>query len=107
MSTGKRIGFIDLFIDEWHANNYPAWIRENTKGRNEKVDVSYVWAEMDNPNGMNTASWSKKNSVEQVSSLNELVEKSDYIIVLSPDNPEYHERLSQIPLMSGKQTTRL
>ena len=23
----KKIGFVDLFIDEWHANNYPAWIK--------------------------------------------------------------------------------
>lgn len=24
----KKIGFIDLFIDEWHADNYPKWFRE-------------------------------------------------------------------------------
>ena len=24
----KKIGFIDLFIDEWHANNYPKWFRK-------------------------------------------------------------------------------
>lgn len=24
----KKIGFIDYFLDEWHANNYPDWIRE-------------------------------------------------------------------------------
>ena len=23
-----RIGFIDYFLDEWHANNYPQWIKE-------------------------------------------------------------------------------
>ena len=23
----KTIGFIDYYLDEWHANNYPAWIR--------------------------------------------------------------------------------
>ena len=27
MST-KKIGFIDLYISEWHANNYPAWIKK-------------------------------------------------------------------------------
>lgn len=31
-----------------------------------------------------------------------MVEKSDYLIILSPDNPEHHERLGRIPLMSGK-----
>ena len=28
----KKLGFIDFFIDEWHANNYPAWIREAKRG---------------------------------------------------------------------------
>jgi hypothetical protein len=34
--------------------------------------------------------------------MEELVEKSDYIIVLTPDYTENKERLSRIPLMSGK-----
>jgi hypothetical protein len=25
----KKIGFIDYFLDEWHAENYPQWIEEN------------------------------------------------------------------------------
>lgn len=23
----KKTGFIDYYLDEWHANNYPQWIR--------------------------------------------------------------------------------
>ena len=22
----KKIGFVDYYLSEWHANNYPAWI---------------------------------------------------------------------------------
>ena len=22
-----KVGFIDYYLDEWHANNYPAWIK--------------------------------------------------------------------------------
>lgn len=98
----KHIGFIDYYIDEWHANNYPAWIRENAAKKGLDVDVSYAWAEIDNPDGMDTRSWCTKYNVEQLDTVEELVEKSDYIIVLSPDNPEHHERLSKLPLMSGK-----
>ena len=36
--------------------------------------------------------------------IEEVVERSDYLIVLSPDNPEFHEELSQLPLQSGKPT---
>ena len=28
----RKIGFVDHYIDEWHANNYPAWIRESSFG---------------------------------------------------------------------------
>jgi hypothetical protein len=33
-----------------------------------------------------------------------VVEKSDYLVVLSPDHPEHHERLAKLALMSGKPT---
>ena len=37
----KKIGFIDYFIDEWHANNYPRMIRESSfKG---EFDVALAW----------------------------------------------------------------
>lgn len=98
----KRIGFIDLFLDEWHANNYPQWIRENCISKGRDYAISYAYAEANKPGGLDTDAWCSKFGVQAASSIEELVEKSDYIIVLSPDNPEYHESLSRIPLMSGK-----
>lgn len=98
----KKIGFIDYFLDEWHANNYPEWIRENCSSMKRECGLSYAWAGVDRPGGLDTAAWCAKYNVVALASIEELVEKSDYIIVLSPDNPEQHEKLSRIPLMSGK-----
>lgn len=98
----KKIGFIDYFLDEWHANNYPEWIRENCRAMGRDCDLSYAWAETNRPGGLDTSVWCNKYGVEALTSIAELVEKSDYILVLSPDNPEQHEKLSRIPLMSGK-----
>jgi len=98
----KKIGFIDWYLDEWHANNYPAWIRSNIAERNREIELSYAWAEIDRPGGIDTASWCATHGVERLSSIEELVEKSDYLLLLSPDNPEHHERLAQIALKSGK-----
>ena len=28
----KKIGFIDYYLDEWHANNYPRMIAEASNG---------------------------------------------------------------------------
>lgn len=98
----KHIGFIDYYLDEWHANNYPAWIRENaaTVGRN--LDVSYAFADIERTDRLSTAKWCEEQKVTALSSIEELIEKSDYIVVLSPDNAEQHERLSRLALMSGK-----
>ena len=37
-----KIGFIDYFLDEWHANNYPQFIRDaDPKG---EFVVAYAFA---------------------------------------------------------------
>lgn len=95
-----KIGFIDYYLDEWHANNYPAMIKELSGGRYE---VAYAYGKIDSPiGGITNAEWAEKNGVELLGSIEEVVEKSDRIIVLSPDNPEMHEELCQIPLKSQK-----
>ena len=33
----KTIGFVDYYISEWHANNYPAWIKQVC----EELHLSY------------------------------------------------------------------
>ena len=41
----KIIGFIDYYISEWHADNYPAWIEEISKETGKDFCFKYVWAE--------------------------------------------------------------
>lgn len=100
--TVRKIGFIDYFLDEWHANNYPAWIRESAAATGLEWEVAYAWAEIDKPEGLTTDQWCAQHGVERVGTIEELVAKSDAIIVLSPDHPEHHERLAQLALQSGK-----
>jgi hypothetical protein len=52
----QKIGFIDYYLDEWHANNYPRWIAEspvNTSG----AALSFAWGERDSPGGVSSAGW--------------------------------------------------
>lgn len=97
----KKIGFIDYYLDEFHADKYPAWIEEASGG---KMKVQYAYGKIDKPGGTSNADWCKQHGIELVDSIEEVVEKSDYLVVLSPDNPEFHEELSQLPLESGKPT---
>src|SRR5690625_2397159 len=98
----KKIGFIDYYLDEWHANHYPEWIRKNAEENDRKIEVAYAWADKDLEGGLTTKEWCEKYQVQQMESLEELVEKSDYLIVFSPDHPEHHERLGELALQSGK-----
>lgn len=96
----KKIGFIDYYLDEWHANNYPKFIKECSNGRYE---VAYAYGKIDSPKGgMTNLEWSEKKGIALLDTIEEVIEKSDILIVLSPDNPEMHEELARLPLMSGK-----
>ncbi|MCL2544632.1 MAG: hypothetical protein FWE77_01805 [Clostridia bacterium] len=98
-----EIGFIDYYLDEWHANNYPAFIRKASGG---KLAVTRAYAQIDSPlpGGRASAQWAKDMGIPLCDTIEEVVEKSDALIVLSPDNSEMHEALCQLPLRSGKPT---
>jgi len=95
----KKIGFIDYYLNEWHADNYPEIFEKETNG---EMKVCYAYGKIDAPNGMTNAEWAKEFGIELLDSIEEVVEKSDYIVVLSPDNPEMHMELTEIPLKSKK-----
>ena len=95
----KKLGFIDLFIDEWHANNYPAWIK--TARRGTEFELVYAW-EKAPQNGRPLEKWCADFGVTPLKSMEEVVEKSDAVFVLAPSNPEVHRELAEIPLKSGK-----
>lgn len=96
----KKIGFIDYFIDEWHANNYPAWIRESALGT--EYEVALAW-EQTTPEGKKPLHvWCQEQHVQAAESLEQVVEECDCLVVLAPDHPERHEELSDLALRSGK-----
>lgn len=101
-----KIGFVDYFLDEWHANNYPKWFRAASEKLGEELKVAYAWAELDLPpeGGKSTDEWCLAMGVERCASLAELCEKSDAIVILSPDNSERHLDYASAVLPYGKRT---
>ena len=95
-----KIGLIDYYLDGFHGNNYPAWIKEASSG---EIQALYAYAKIDSPSGgLSTNQWCKKYNIQKLDSIEAVVEVSDGIIVLSPNNPEQHEELCRLPLESGK-----
>lgn len=101
-----KVGFIDYFLDEWHANNYPKWFKAASEKLGEEFVVSYAWAELDAPphGGKTTKEWCEAKGVEACATLRDVCEKSDVIVVLSPDNPERHLDYAKAVLPFGKRT---
>lgn len=96
----KKIGFIDYYIDEWHANNYPKMIRESAYAG--KFDVALAWEEIHPDGKTHIDRWCEEQGVVRAESIQQVVEECDCLVVLSPNNPERHEDLAELPLSSGK-----
>lgn len=102
----KKIGFVDHYISEWHANNYPAWFKEANEKSGLDYEVAYFWAEKDlSPvDNVTSAQWAEKTGIKQLNTIEELCEKSDVIVVLAPSNPETHLEYAKKVLPYGKPT---
>lgn len=102
----KKIGLVDYYISEWHANNYVGWIKEACEEKNLDYQVSYAWAEKDvSPvDGKTTDEWCAEFNVQKCQTIEELCEKSDYIIILAPSNPEKHLSYAEVVLKYKKNT---
>lgn len=102
----KKIGFVDYYISEWHANNYPDWIKMANKKLGTDFVLSYAWAQKDvSPNdNVTTDEWCEKYGVKKCNTIEELCEKSDYILILAPSNPETHLEYAKAVLPFGKPT---
>lgn len=94
-----KIGFIDKFLDNWHSNHLPGWLRDETD-----VEAIYAYEMMPNENGISGKEWAEKHNAIFCDTIAEVVEKSDVLIVLAPSYPETHEELCDLPLKSGKPT---
>ena len=97
-----KVGFIDYYLNNWHANNYPEMLKNASDG---EIQVAYCYGEVNCPyENMSSEEWSKKHNITLCATIEEVIEKSDVLCVLSPNNPEMHERLCKLPLASGKTT---
>ena len=102
----KKIGFIDYYLSEWHANNYPAWMADVCKEKGLDYQVAYAWGELETSplDGVTSSAWCEKNGVELCATIDEVCQKSDVILVLAPSNPEKHLEYAKVVLPYGKTT---
>ena len=99
----KTVGFIDYFLHEWHANEYPSMISAYNQKHGTDYQLKYAWAEIDSPNGgLTTDEWCAKYGAERCETIEELCQKSDFVFVLAPSNPEKHLSYAKKVFRAGK-----
>lgn len=102
----KTIGIIDYYVSEWHAYKYYSILEDCARAVGEEFKIAYAYGELDVSlyDGLTTAEWCEKHGAVKCDSIDELCEKSDYIMILAPSNPETHLRLAAAALKHGKNT---
>lgn len=97
----KKIGFIDEYLDNWHAENYPGLIAKSELGG--EFEVALAWEMRPAPTtGATIDQWCKKHGVGKAKSIEQVVAECDCIAVLAPRDARTHEQLADVALRSGK-----
>ena len=97
-AKGKRIGFVDYNVDNFHANTYLRLLREDLKGR------GYSVAGCTGTRAKASQAWADENGVPYFGNAGDLNEAVDFFIVLAPSNPEVHLALCKSVFPFGKAT---
>lgn len=99
-----KIGFADYYLNNWHADNYPTFLREVIARFGYDAKVTHAFGIHDCPpeGGLTTNEWCRQRNITPVKSMRELVDSVDAIMVIAADDSSWHEEVCQLPLRSGK-----
>ena len=86
----KKIGFVDYYLSEWHANNYPKWIKEQSEILGVPFKVAYAWEDKAKEGGLSGKEWCEKFGAERCATIDELKEKTQFIRITSAGLIESH-----------------
>lgn len=99
-----KIGFADYYLNNWHADHYPRFLRETIARYGYDACVTHAFGIHDTPpqGGLTTREWCRERNITPTESMQELIDKVDAIMVIAADNSVWHEEVCQLPLRSGK-----
>ena len=97
------IGIVDLYGDNWHTNYYPTFLKAAALECGIDAMVKYAYFAQNAPSGEAPKQWCEKiGEVELCDSYEQLIERSDAIMVMCADDVYPHEELAHKALCSGK-----
>ena len=99
-----KIGFWDEYLDNWHANYYPGFLREAIAGFGYDAAVTDAFAYTDLPGGTSAKDWCAERGVRCHTDPAAFLEAVDAIMVIGADDARLHNKIAVPPLQSGKPT---
>ena len=97
-----KIGFADWYLDNWHCNEYPGFLRDAIARLGLSHEVTHACGMRTAPSGVTSADWCRARGVKECGSMEELADSVDAILVIAADDARTHETVSAVPLSSGK-----
>lgn len=100
-----KLGFVDYYLDEWHASNYPAFFQKAAEKLGVECTIVGALATLDeSPKGKTTDEWCKEHNITRFDDIDALAAECDAFLIFAPDNPEQHYALAEMVLPYGKRT---
>ena len=102
-----KIGFVDYYLDEWHASNYPEFFKRAAQKLGIECSIVGALATLDKSprdNGKTTDEWCAEHNIPRFDDIDKLASVCDAFLIFSPDNPEQHYSLAKMVLPYGKRT---
>ena len=101
-----RIGFVDYYIDEWHAHNFAKRYKELSAGIGIECEIAGVFAVVEKPSDekLSTAQWCENYGIRHYENVTELANDCDAFVIFAPDDPEIHPALCRLTFPFGKPT---
>ena len=97
-----KIGFADYYLDNWHANNYPQFLREVISRMGYDARLTEAYGMHTAPSGITNEQWCREHNMHPAASMQEMIDAVDAIVVIAADDSRWHEEVCQLPLRSGK-----
>ena len=97
-----KIGFADYYLDNWHCNYFPGFLRDAVRELGLDAAVTHAYGLHTAPSGMTNAEWCREHDTVECFSMEELCDSVDAVMVIAADDSRTHEETARIPLMSGK-----
>ena len=101
-----KIGFVDYYIDEWHAHNLATRCKELSESIGIDTEIVGVFAVVEKPSEdkLSTAQWCEKYGIPHCEDLSALANECDAFVIFAPDDPEIHPALCRRVFPFGKPT---